>query len=142
MLLRLERMLIKVIEKNEEEGCCCHIDVDAGFGRCASGQRHDHSHEQNYQDKLDHLSNCEVSLPPEVLSDAGTHGCKSIVAVHCNVNNGIENDGVCLEATSFRAEEDPATERQCSVMNDVEVRDQPIFLPENEEESIQKFCIF
>lgn len=112
-------MLIEVVEKDKEKGGSKNVYVDAGFGCSASSQWHNHGDKQNDQDELDHLSNREISFPPQVFSNAGTHGGKAVIRIHDYVDNGVDDNWISLETTSFRSEEDPSAKRQTEMVNDV-----------------------
>lgn len=49
----LEGVLVEVVEKDEEQRGCKHVDVNAGFCCRASRQWHDDGDEQDDEDELD-----------------------------------------------------------------------------------------
>lgn len=61
-------------------------------------------------DKLDQLNGGEVLLPPQVFLVFWAHSTKSVVCVHNDVNNTVEESMECSQTTWSKADSKPPSE--------------------------------
>lgn len=90
-----------------------------------------------YHNKLDQLNGSEVFLPPQVLLIAGAHGSQTVVRVHDNMDDTVQQ-GVERSHTTWRKPNSkPPGEGHDGVMVDMKECHLAILLPQHKEDSVQ-----
>lgn len=84
------------------------------------------------------MEGCDVLLPPQVLLVLRTHGSHHVVEVHDDVNEAVNdaNEGTMASRVVFGGT--PTDHWHHRVMIQMKESNLVVFLPENEEDRVQK----
>lgn len=96
----------------------------------------------HYQNKLNHLQNSQIFLPPQIFLYFWAHGGKHIIGVHKNVYESVQESKEGRMTARCKLNTPPDRNWHDAMMNDMQCRDLIITFAHHKEEGIEEFGEF
>lgn len=92
-------------------------------------------HDQN---KLYHLHDCQIFLPPQITLYSGSHCGQHVVGVHEDVHEGVQEPKECRMSTRGEFNAPPDRNGHNTMMNNMQCGDLIVSLAHHKEERIEE----
>lgn len=96
----------------------------------------------HHQNKLNHLQNGEIFLPPQIFLYFGSHSGQHVIGVHDDVHEGIQETEESRVTTRCEFNTPPNGDRHNAMMYNMQCGYLIISFAHHKEERIEEFCEF